>query len=165
MTAKSDIHNTIVLSAAPAGRFLEGILNAASGLLPGHAMEIDAAVEPAQGGKHTWQAYSGTSGHRKLIAILMEAEMIGKTISDTCSDDTKVRMYCPIPGDELLVLVSATGTGTGDAVAIGDKLILASGGTFIKTADTPEAEPFEVLETLADVVAAGTLCHVIFTGN
>jgi len=163
--SKKDVHNTILLSAAPAGRFLEGILNAASGLLPGHAMEIDAAVEPTQGGKHTWQAYSGTTGHRKLIAILLEAEMIGKTVDDTCSDDTKVRMYCPIPGDELLVLVSAVGTGTGDAVAIGDKLILANGGTFIATTGTPEAEPFEVLETLSDVTAAGTLCHVMFTGN
>ena len=164
--AMSDSHNTIVLTAAPAGRFLEGILNddAGNGVYPGSGMEIDAAVEPV-GGRHTWQAYSGTTGHRKLISILLENEIIGKICTDAISDGQRIRMYCPIPGDELLVLVSATGTGTGDAQAIGDKLILANGGTFIATTGTPEAEPFEVMETLTDVVAAGTLTHVIFTGN
>lgn len=153
--------NTIVLTAAPQGRFLEGILSTAC--YPGHAMEVKAATEPV-GGKHTWQAFSGSDGERKLIAILLENEMIGKTCTDEIADAQKVRMYCPIPGDELLVLVSATGTGTGDSMAIGAKLILASGGTFIATTGTPEAEPFEVLETVSDVVAAGTLVHCIFTG-
>ena len=155
-------HNTIVLTSAPAGRFLEGFLYGAS--YPGIGMEVKAATEPS-GGKHTWQAYSGSNGHRKLISILLENEMIGKTCEDQIASGQKVRMYCPIPGDELLVLVSAAGTGTGDSKAIGDKLILANGGTFIATASTPEAEPFEVMETMADVVAAGTLTHVMFTGN
>ena len=158
----ADSHNEIVLAAAPAGKFLEGHLSTAT--YPGTAMEVKAATEPV-GGRHTWQAYSGTSGHRKLIAILMKNEMIGYTISDQIADGQRIKLYAPIPGDELLVLVSASGTGTGDAQAIGDKLILANGGTFIATTGTPEAEPFEVMETLTDVVAAGTLTHVIFTGN
>lgn len=160
-----DSHNTIVLSSAPAGRFLEGILNCTTTLKPGHAMEIDAAVEPAEGGKHTWQAFTGSTGERKLIAILLEAEMIGLGCEDGITDGWKVRMYCPIPGDELLVRVSASGTGTGDSLAIGDKLIIVSGGTFIKTTGTPEAEPFEVMETTDDVTSTGDLIHVIFTGN
>lgn len=160
--AMSDSHNTIVLTAAPAGRFLEGILS--TDTYPGAGMEVKAATEPV-GGKHTWQAFSGTDGHRKLISILQEQEMVGLTPTSACSDTHKIKMYCPIPGDELLVLVSATGTGTGDSQAIGDKLILSSGGTFIATTGTPEAEPFEVMETMSDVVAAGTLTHVIFTGN
>lgn len=159
-----DSHNTILLTAAPAGRFLEGILDATSGLKPGHAMQVKAATEPV-GGRHTFQAYSGTSGHRKLIMILLENELVGLTCEDTISDGQKVRAYCPIPGDELLIRVSATGTGTGDSQAIGSKLILANGGTFIATTGDPEAEPFEVMETISDVVAAGTLVHCIFTGN
>lgn len=157
-----DSHNTIVLTAAPAGRFLEGILKTAC--KPGHAMEMKAGVEPI-GGRHTWQAFSGTTGERKLIAILLENEMIGMTCETEIADEQRIRMYCPIPGDELLVLVSAVGTGTGDSKAIGAKLILAQGGTFISTTSTPEAEPFEVMETMTDVAAAGTLTHVIFTGN
>jgi len=157
-----DVLNTIVLAAAPAGKFLEGHLSGA--LKPGHAVEIKAATEPV-GGRHTLQAYSGTSGHRKLIAILVENDIVGLTCEDEIATTQRVRAYCPIPGDELLVRVSATGTSTGDSQAIGDKLILANGGTFIATTGDPEAEPFEVMETLSDVVAAGTLCHVIFTGN
>lgn len=160
--AMSDSHNTIVLTAAPAGRFLEGKLSAAA--YPGSGMEYKAATEPVNG-KHTIQLYSGTSGHRKLIQVLLENEIPGYTCADQISASQQIRTYCPIPGDELLILVSATGTGTGDSQAIGDKLILANGGTFIATTGTPEAEPFEVLETMSDVVAAGTLTHCVFTGN
>ena len=164
MTRKVDSHFTIVLTAAPVGRFLEGHLTAGSGLKHGHAMQIDVS-EDEVGGRLYWEAYSGTSGHRKLIAILLENELIGKTCEDTIDDGQKVRMYVPIPGDELLVRVSAVGTGTGDSLAIGDKLILANGGTFIATTGTPEAEPFEVMEAVDDVTSAGDLVHVIFTGN
>jgi len=162
-----DVHNTIVLASAPAGKFMEGHLSAgASGLKPGHGMEIKAATEPV-GGRHTLQAYSGTNGHRKLIMILTDivSGVIGYTCEEAITSGQRVSAYCPIPGDELLVRVSAAGTGTGDSQAIGDKLILANGGTFIATTGTPEAEPFEVMETMTDVVAAGTLTHVIFTGN
>jgi len=34
---------------------------------------------------------------------LLENEMIGLTCEDEIDDGQKVRMYCPIPGDELLV--------------------------------------------------------------
>jgi len=162
--AMVDSHNTIVLSSAPAGRFLEGILSNTEGVKPGHAVEVKAATEPV-GGKHTFQPYSGTNGHRKLIAILLENEQIGRTCEDTIPDGEHCRAYCPVPGDELLIRVSAAGTGTGDSQAIGDKLILANGGTFIVTTGAPEAEPFEVMETMSDVVASGSLTHVISTGN
>ena len=157
-----DSHGVIVLSAAPAGRFLEGILSGAC--YPGTAMEVVPATEPAQGGKHTWRASQATSGHRRLIAILLENEMVGKTPEDQIASGQKIRMYCPIPGDELFVLVSASGTGTGDSKAIGDMLMRSSAGTFI-TESSPESEPFMVMETISDVVAAGTLVHVMYTGH
>jgi len=166
MTRKVDSHFTILLTSAPAGRFLEGYLTDAGGsdVKPGHGMQIDVS-EDEVGGRKFWEPYGGTSGHRKLIAILLENELIGKTCEDGIEDGQKIRMYCPIPGDELLVRVSATGTGTGDSLAVGDKLILANGGTFIKTTGTPEAEPFEVMEVVDDVTSSGDLVHVIFTGN
>jgi hypothetical protein len=154
--------NTIVLSAAPAGRFLEGILVAAA--YPGMVMEIDNAVEPI-GGRHSWQMYSGTTGHRAIIAVLLENELTGKTCADVIAAGQRIRMYCPIMADELLMRVSATGTGTGDTLTIGAKVILAQGGTLIANTGSPESEPFQVMETMSDVVASpGTLTHVIFTG-
>lgn len=158
----ADSHNTIVLTAAPAGRFLEGKLYAAA--YPGSGLEVKAATEPV-GGKHTFQLFSLTTGYRALIMILLENEIYGYTASDQIAASQQVRTYCPIPGDELLVLVSATGTGTGDSQAIGALLISANGGTFIATTGTPEREPFQVMETVADVVAAGTLTHVMYTGT
>ena len=164
MVAAVDSHNTIVLTAAPAGRFLEGILDHATSLKPGHCMAISAAVEPV-GGRHTWTYYAGDQGHRTLIAILLENELVGLTCEDAIADGQHIRMYCPIPGDELLVRISATGTGTGDSLAIGDKVILAADGTFIANTGSPESEPFVVMETVDDVVASpGTLVHVMFTG-
>ena len=161
MTAAVDKHNTIVLTAAPAGRFLEGILNTAC--KPGFGMEIDAAVEPV-GGRLTWQVWSGATAEQTLIAILLENELVGLTCEDEIADGQRIRMYCPIPGDELLVLVSATGTGTGDSKAIGDLLMRNTAGTLI-TESSPESEPFMVMETISDVVAAGTLVHVMYTGH
>jgi len=152
--SKKDTNNTILLSGAPAGRFVEGVLDASSGLKPGHCVSVKAATEDV-GGRPTFVAYAGTTGHRTTVMVLLEQEMIGYTCEDAISDGQKVRAYCPIPGDELLVRISATGTGTGDSVAIADKLVLANGGTLIATTGTPEMEPFIVRETISDVVAAG----------
>jgi len=163
VTRKKDSHGTIVLSGSPAGRFLEGHLNVTAGLKPGHCVQMDVS-EDFIGGRPQVEAFGGTSGHRALIQILIESELIGKTAEDTISDGQKVRMYCPIPGDELLVRVSAAGTGTGDSLAVGAKLILAQGGTFIATTGEPQAEPFVVMEAVDDVTAAGDLVHVMFTG-
>jgi hypothetical protein len=127
-------------------------------------MAIKAATEPV-GGRHTWTKYEGTAGHRTLIAILLENEMVGLTCEDAISDGQRIRLYCPIPGDELLVRVSAAGTGTGDALAIGDKVIASNDGTFKANTGSPESEPFIVMETVADVTASpGDLVHVMFTG-
>lgn len=164
MTAAVDKHGTILLSAAPAGRFLEGILDDATSLKPGHCMAIKAATEPV-GGRLTWTSYAGTQGHRTLIAILLENELVGLTCEDAIADGQRIRMYCPIAGDELLVRVSATGTGSGGALAIGDKLILSASGEFIPNVGSPESEPFVVMETVAEVLDSdSTLVHVMFTG-
>lgn len=159
---KSTVHNTIVLSSAPKGVFLEGILSGA--LKPGHMVEIKAATEPI-GGKPTLQAFSGSDGERAMVAILLENEMIGYTCEDEISSGQKVRAYVPAEGEELLVRVSAPGTGTGDSFAIGDKVIATSGGTFIATTGSPESEPFVVGETISDVTSSGTLVHCYYTGH
>lgn len=160
--SKVDELNTILVQSAPKGVFEEFHLDGAA--YPGIGIEVKAATEPI-GEHHTAQAYSGTDGHRKAICILLENELVGRTCEDQISDGQMVRGYFPVPGEKLLIRVSAAGTGTGDSFAIGDKLILSNGGTFIATTGTPEAEPFEVLETISDVDATGDLVLCMFTGN
>lgn len=155
-------HNTIVLTAAPAGRFLEGYISGTP--KPGTLMQVKAGVEMI-GGRHTWEVFSGSAdGERTLIAILRENQLMGRTITDAYANGDRGYLYCPIPGDELQVLL-ANISGTGDHFAIADKLIHDSGtGKFIATTGSPESEPFIVMETLA-ALTADTLCHVMYTGH
>ncbi len=169
MVRKVLSHNTILLTAAPVGRFLEGHLDEQDGLLPGFCIQF-VPGEDAVGGRQPVRAFQGSNGQRVLIAILLENELVGMNCQQRISDAQKVRMYCPIPGDELLVRVSSgstyTGTGTGVNFEVGSGLILANGGFFIATQGTPEREPFIVMENVEDVDAQGLggLVHVMYTG-
>ena len=127
-------------------------------------MTIKAATEPVNG-RHTWEPFNrDADGDRALVAVLQEG-FSGATYATIYVTGTRCRLYLPVPGDELNVLVSASGTGTGDSVAIGDLLIPVDGtGLLIATTGTPQMEPFQCLETMSDVAAAGTLTHCVFTG-
>lgn len=155
-------HNKIVLSGQPMGRFLEGIVSGTP--KPGQMLQIKAATEPV-GGRHTWEVFNGAAdGEQTLVAILCENDFLGKGPTDAYADGERCKLYCPIPGDELQVLLENI-AGTGDYFAIGDKLMVNDGtGKFIATTGSPESEPFIVLETVA-AITADTLCHVIFTGH
>jgi hypothetical protein len=155
--------NKILLASNPRGLFIEGTVSGTP--LPGTLMTIAAATEPV-GGRPTWEAYDrAADGDRALVAVLLEG-FSGATYADAYTDAERCQVYIPAAGEELNVLVSAAGTGTGDAMAIGDLLIVVDGtGLLIATTGSPESEPFQVMETLADVVAAGTLTHCIYTGH
>jgi hypothetical protein len=154
--------DTIVVSGAPAGRFLEGIISGTP--KPGTMMQIKAATEPVNG-KPTWEVFNGAAdGENSLVAILLEDNLQGKTVEDAFVTGTLGRLYCPIPGDELQVLLQDV-AGTGDDHAIGEKLMVDDGtGKFIASAGTPESEPFVLLETITDP-EADTLAHVMYTGH
>lgn len=157
--------NNIIVSDDPKGRIINGYVDGTP--LPGTIMQIKAATEPV-GNRFTWEAFNrAADGDRPQgpIAVLLEDVISGKTKDDAYVDGDPCRMYCPLPGDMLNVRWSATGTGTGDSVAIGDLAVVNDGdGLLIDTASTPESEPFVALETVADVVAAGTLVWSMFTG-
>ena len=153
----------ILLAANPRGMFIEGTVYGTP--YPGTLMTIKAATEPT-GGRYTWEPYNrDADGDRAVVAVLLEG-FSGKSYATAYADGERCQVYCPVAGEEMNVLVSASGTGTGDSVAIGDLLIPVDGtGVLIKTTPTPEIEPFLCLETSADVVAAGTLLHCIYTGH
>lgn len=134
---------------------------------PGTVMQIKAATEPV-GGRHTVQVFNrDADGNRPQGPLwVLEADYkYGKTASDAYADGDFGKCYCPLPGDDLNMLVSAAGTGTGDSLAIGDLLIVDDGtGLLVKTTGTPETESFMVMETTADVESGGTLTWVKYTG-
>ncbi|MFA5056513.1 MAG: hypothetical protein WC485_00230 [Opitutaceae bacterium] len=156
--------NEIVLSANPKGVYLEGIVSGTP--KPGTVMQIKAATA-AVGGRHTWEVFNADAdGNQRLIAVLLPDNLQGKTATDAYVDGDRCFLYCPIAGEELNMLVAAAGTGTGDALAIGALLIVNDGdGILIATASTPESEPFIALEAVADLVAAGSLVHCMYTGH
>lgn len=154
-------HNRIVLQAQPSGVFKEGILSGTA--KAGQMVQIKAGVEMV-GGRHTWELFDGSAdGARALVAILSHPWWHFQDLSWTIPDGTRVAIYCPIPGDELQVLLGDV-PGTGDSFAIGDRLMVDKGtGKFIAASGSEQSAPFVVMETLP-AVTADTLCHVMFTG-
>lgn len=158
--------NEIVLSTEPRGVFLEGIING-SDVLPGSLMAISSGEDP-ESGRHHWEPYDPASdGDRNLVAILLADHYQGKTAEDAYSDGERCFLYCPIAGEELNVRVAASGTGTGDNQAIGQKYMASTSivGCLAETSGDPESEPFVAMEDVSDVVATGTLVHCIYTGH
>jgi len=156
--------NEIIVSSEPRGVRKEGYISGA--LLPGTLVQIMAATEPVNG-RFTWEAYNtAADGDQRLVAVLLEDSLQGKTAADAYVSGDRCFIYCPVAGEELNVRVSAAGTGTGNSQAIGDLYTVNDGdGLLIATTSTPEMEPFICLETVSDVVAAGTLVHCMYTGH
>jgi len=153
----------IFVTSNPLGVYIEGTISGTP--KPGTVMQIKAATEPSLG-LFTWEVFNADSdGDQRLIAILLEDKLQGKTYSDAYVTGSHGYLYIPIAGEQFNMLVAATGTGTGDTQAIGALYIVEDAtGLLIATTGTPESEPFICLETQTDVVAAGTLTRVMFTG-
>lgn len=155
-------HNVIVLTAAPAGRFLEGIISGTP--KPGTCMQVKAATEMI-GGRHTWEVFNkAADGSNYLIAVLYNNHFMGQPITAAYETGARCFMYCPIPGDELQVLVANIG-GTGDSFAIGDLLMVDdTTGKAVASTGSEARTPFIVMETVA-ALAADRLVHVMYTGS
>lgn len=153
--------NEIVLTAK--GRFMEGIISGTP--LPGTIMQLKAATALV-GGRPTYEVFNGSAdGERTAIYVLDRDWGQGKTVDNAYVDGQRGFLYAPAMGDELNVRVSAAGTGTGDAIAIGDKFIVDDGtGLLVATTGGPEAEPFQAMESESDVTSTGTLIHCVYTG-
>ena len=160
----SSMFNTIVITSPPKGNFISLIL--AGAYKPGIILDISPAVEPV-GGKYTGRiATPGGDGQRNIgpYMILTESNISGRTITTAYEAGETAIAYCPVPGDELLVM-KTNEAGT-DVIAIGDKFILDnSSGSLLATTGTPESEPFISLQTVNAVWTADTLLHVMYTGQ
>lgn len=157
--------NEILISAEPNGRFIEGFVYGTP--KPGTCMQIKAATEMV-GGRFTWEAFNADAdGNQRLVAVLLPDALRGKLYSEAYVSGDRCFLYCPLPGDELNMLVTDINTGTSDTFAIGDLLMIDDGtGKLIDTTGTPESESFICLETYADPTSTQTdfWLHCMFTG-
>ena len=157
--------NRVLITAEPRGRFIEGIVDGTP--YPGTIMEVSAVAVDAMG-RHTWGVYNpGGDGQMPIgpYAVLLERGE-GYNYTTIYVSGYPCFLYVPLPGDELNLLWSEAGTGTGDAVAVGDKAEVDDGtGLLIDTTSTPESEPYIAMEAVSDVVATGTMVWCMATGH
>lgn len=160
--------NKIVVTPNPKGVFKEGRIRGPE--TPGIAMQIDVS-EAKQGGRFQWEPFNGAfDAQQNLIAILLPNGLEGQTAAQVYADGDRCFLYCPIPGEEMNILLQDQ-SGTADDFVVGDKLIVDDGtGKFLISAGTAadKSEPFIALEAITDLdiegVAAGLLIHAMFTG-
>lgn len=154
--------NTILLSAEPQGRFIEGQLVGA--LKPGICVEIDPTKEMVGGRFHYRPYQPGGDGQRATIIVLLEDHLQGKGPTEAYADGDRGFMYAPVSSEELNILL-ANQSGTADAFSLGDRLILEDGtGKGLATTGTPESEPFELAEDVS-ALTADALAFCIYTGH
>lgn len=154
--------NVIIHTSNPRGVTEEIIISGTP--KPGTCMTIKAAVEPI-GNKFNYEVFNDSAdGVQNEVAILLEDELTGRLVTEAWAADQTARVYFPIMGEQFQMLLKNI-AGTGDAFAIGDKLIIDDGtGLLIATTGTPEMEPFVVIETQV-ALTADTLVLVRYTGN
>ena len=156
----------IVVTPDPMGRFFEGTLTSGQTPKPGTIMQIDTSVAIDGSGRFTWKVYApGSDGIRcGLWAVLIEDDLQGRTETTAYVAGDRIRLYRPLPGDELNMILQDV-SGTADDHAVGEQLIADTGtGKLIATTGSPESEPFMLLEAVTDPVA-DTLAWCVYTGE
>lgn len=158
----ADRYGTVVVSNDPRGRYQECLITATP--KPGTCMTVLAATEPVNG-IFTYEAFNrDADGDNAEIAVLVEDELQGRDITTAYVAATQGRMYFPLPGDFLQMLVLNI-AGTSDSFAIGDLMIVNDGdGKLIATTGSPESEPFRIMETIA-AITADTIVLCQYTGH
>ena len=130
---------------------------------PGTAMSLKLATAADANGLLTYEPAGTTAadgfdgmtndGDRCDFGILLEDENQGKTYDSAYADGDHGWIYFPLPGEELNVLLENQ-SGTGDAFAVGDKLMIDNGtGKFLAVDTDAEAEPFVCAEAVAALTA------------
>lgn len=160
MSARGQI---IVISSQPQGKFMDVVVSGTP--KPGTCMEIVTSFHT--GNRHQVRAYQpGTDGRRGPVIVLLERDVLGQNITDAYADGSWGRAYAPIAGEELNMLVKdVSGTGTNDEFADGERAMIDSGtGKLVRTAGTPESEPFIALGALLDV-SEDTHHPFMYTGH
>ncbi len=109
------------MTSPPRGIIIEGVINDTS--KPGTVMQIDTSVAETNG-RFAWKAAAlGTDGYIAGCPVLCEDSLQGKLFTDAYVAGTYGRLYFPIYGEELNLLLGEV-AGTGNTYAINDRLML-----------------------------------------
>lgn len=128
------------------GRRLEGTITDTS--KPGTCMEMVPATA-MKNGRLSWRAWSATTGDPRMVVVLLEDDFQGKLWSDAYIANTQCKLYVPLPGDELNMLIKDI-SGTGDTHAIGDRMVIDSAsGKLIVQPTSANAAQFQLEEAEA----------------
>ena len=162
----------IVASGDPKGVFRDVIISGTP--KPGMIMEMTTSVEVQ--GKSTYQARSTTAGSKGAIAVLMPDELqgvigvgaslganLGNDVGDAYVSGTIGRVYFPIAGEDLNLLVGSV-AGTADDVAIGDLFGVNNDGK-LKANSSYTSAPFQALEVITDPTADYIACFRYLGNN
>lgn len=157
--------NEIIVSADPRGHFSEGTIAAGETPKPGTILQRQTSVA-LKSGRWTYEIYNADAdgGRPKgAIWLLLPNHLEGKLATDAYAAGERCFLYCPLPGDQLNLLVLNL-AGTADDHAIGEMLIIDdTTGKMIATTGTPETEVAQLLETITDPTA-DTLAWCEWTG-
>ena len=158
----ADRYGTVIVSNDPRGRQQEVLI--AGTPKPGTCMTLEAGTEPVNG-IFTFEAFNRSAdGEQALVGVLLEDELQGNDITTAYVAATQGRIYFPLPGDILQMLLLNI-AGTSDSFSIGEYLIINDGdGKLITTTGSPEMESFYVLETIA-AITADTIVLCQYTGH
>lgn len=153
--------NKVLLSAWPQGKYLEGTVYGTP--KPGVVMSIKTPFY--EGGWHLWEPWSYSSGHRRLIAILLEDELQGKTFDDAYVTGTRGFFYVPMAGEEFnMWIADLAGTGANNTHAAGEQLMVQTVTGKLIVESAPESEPFTLLAAVT-TTTADLLAPVVYTGQ
>jgi len=153
--------NDIIVTAEPRGIFLEGFVSGTP--KPGTVMQVVASTEPV-GGQHTWEVFNqAADGTLALIAVLLPNHLEGKLATDAYASGDRCYLYCPAAGEDLNMLV-ANISGTGDAFAIGARMMVDDTTGKLVADSSGASVPFIVMETVA-ALTADTLVWCKYTGH
>lgn len=162
----------IQVSSPMNGHTVEGFINTGRTPKPGTVMELVNAA--AVGGRFKWTEYGVTAasggngvsadGDRKVIAILLEDRINGKTYDDAYAAGDRCWLYFPLPGEEFNMILENQ-AGTGDTFTIGQELMVDDGtGKLLACDDNAESHPFTILSAVTSALTADAHNHVMFTG-
>ena len=143
--------NNILLACEPKGRFIEGIISGTP--KPGTVMQLQATTAPI-GGRFTYEVYNPSADNDpREIIVLLEDNLQGFSMTSAYVTGTQGRLYVPLPGEELNMLVADV-AGTGDTHTIGDRMGVVHGtGKLAVQSTSANPASFQLLETVAAPVA------------
>jgi len=115
-------------------------------------MQVVSGVAPV-GGRLTYQASTQPAGNKRPIVVLREDELQGFAPTVAYVAGTRGFLYWPALGEELNMLTTIPGTGTGisGGAQVGEQLMVGSSGILVPATGSPAAVPFSAIENAPDI--------------